>query len=45
MDKEFVAGRITVSFIKPEAVPHLDRAQVSIKRICEEVRQVYELNS
>lgn len=37
MDKEFVAGRITTSFIKTEAVQHLDRAQMSIKQICDEV--------
>lgn len=45
MDKEFAAGRITTYFIKTEAVQHLDRAQMSIKQICDEVGQVYELNS
>lgn len=38
MDKEFVVGRIIVFFIKLEVVFYLDRVQVFIKRICEEVR-------
>lgn len=41
MDKVFTAGGIATSFIETEAVQHLDRAQLSVKQIWDEVGQVF----